>query len=253
MNRPQVSWPASPVRPTLAHGEVHVWCVALADVGPELAGTLSPAERDRAARLRFEADRRRYLASHGALRAILGGYLGVEPGAVSYAFTELGKPSLASGGPAFNLAHAGDLALVAVSLMPEVGVDLEPDRPIANLEAIGDRFVSDTEQRRLQSLQPAQRARAILECWTRWEAYLKARGLGVAGLDDAGARDVWPGGPTADGELIRTDLAPWVLYHLTPAPNYVGAVAVPGRATLRTFSWAPSVAIAPPVGRPSLR
>ncbi len=64
--------------------------------------------------------------SQGALREILGRYLGLPADELRFETNRHGKPRLASpaGGPAFNLSHSASLALVAVGRR-EVGVDVE--------------------------------------------------------------------------------------------------------------------------------
>ena len=64
--------------------------------------------------------------SRGALREILGRYLGLPADELRFETNRHGKPRLASpaGQPAFNLSHSDSLALVAVAGR-EVGVDVE--------------------------------------------------------------------------------------------------------------------------------
>jgi 4'-phosphopantetheinyl transferase len=97
-----------------------------------LQALLSPDEVERASRFIFERDRRRYVAARGQLRQLLGGYIGVAPEALSFAYGQYGKPRLAdpSASVEFNLAHSAALAVVAVAHGAIVGVDVEhrPER-----------------------------------------------------------------------------------------------------------------------------
>ena len=120
-----------------AEGEVHVWRVGLdppGEVVAELRGLLAADEVARAERFHFEQHRRRYTVGRGALRRLLGGYLGIPPDAVRFAYGEREKPRLAEQGAGlplqFNLSNSSELALVAVTVGPEVGVDLEAVRPM---------------------------------------------------------------------------------------------------------------------------
>src|SRR5207249_7736536 len=70
--------PLTPSRPSsfeLASDEVHSWCASL-DVPPEtsarLYATLTPDERTRSARFRFERDQQRFIVARGVLRELLG-------------------------------------------------------------------------------------------------------------------------------------------------------------------------------------
>ncbi|HLJ80192.1 MAG TPA: hypothetical protein VKT52_01820, partial [Ktedonobacterales bacterium] len=83
------TWDAPPERVTLAAGEVHIWLASLEPPDDELralAATLDAAERDRAARYRFERDRRRFIAARAILRAVLGAYLDVLPASIAFTY-----------------------------------------------------------------------------------------------------------------------------------------------------------------------
>src|SRR5688572_20859640 len=79
----------------------------------------------------------------------------------------------------FNLSHAGERALIAVSLGREVGVDIEEVRPIESL-TLADRFFAPAEFRAIEALSPAARTDAFFRCWTRKEAFIKAHGAGLS-------------------------------------------------------------------------
>lgn len=191
------------------------WRVRL-DVPPDaaarLAATLTDDERSRSARLRSERDRQRFVIAHGALREILGRYLDAPPGGIRFTYNAFGKPDLATDAGSrlrFNLAHSGDLALVAVAPDAAVGVDVERVRALPNHAEIARCFFTAEEAERLQRLPGDLQTNAFFECWTRKEAYAKARGEGIA------SNQV----PPADG---------WSCSSFEPAPGYVGAVVVAG-------------------------
>ena len=79
----------------LSTDEVHIWCVSL-DRSPQilskLKSLLSPTELARASRFHFEKDRNHFIVSHGLLRSILGGYLGLEPSQIQFRYGPYGKP-----------------------------------------------------------------------------------------------------------------------------------------------------------------
>src|ERR1017187_5397032 len=156
---------------------VDVWVVAL-DTG---TGWLppTPAEAGNAARLVSEPLRRRYLRSHAALRAILATYTAAP---LDFAMAEHGKPYL----PAFpdlrfNLSHSHDMALVAVTHGIEIGVDVERFRPMQECMAIAERFFPPLEAAELAAVPPEGREVEFFRLWTRIEAKLKARGIGLYG------------------------------------------------------------------------
>jgi 4'-phosphopantetheinyl transferase len=201
----------------LLRGAVHCWRIPLDLPEPaitRLRETLSWQELRRAAGLRSWRDRRRFVAAHGALRELLGRYLGLAPGRIGFKHGACGRPELARGGRLrFSLSHADGLALVAIAAQAEVGVDVERLRPVPEAGDIADGFFTATEAGALAALPPGRRDAAFLRCWTRKEAWLKARGCGLAGGMNL---------PLSGEERRWSWLAPAL------APGYVGAVAVRG-------------------------
>ncbi len=247
MDAPQQPWPDAPESPTLAEGEVHVWRVCLRrDEAAlrELLETLSPDERERGDRFHFRRDREHFIAARGALRAILGRYVGVAPGLLRFSYDGYGKPALsgAPGGDAlrFNLSHSNGLALYAVTRGREVGIDLEFVREDFAGFDIAERFFSTREVSALRALPPAARASAFFDCWTRKEAYIKALGEGLSHPLHAFTVSLTPGEPAA---LLYTDDDPqeaarWSLVELLPGEGYRAALAVEGVTTpLRYWRW----------------
>ncbi len=222
-----------------ASDEVHSWCVSL-DVPPEtsagLYATLTNDERNRSARLRFERDRRRFVVARGVLRKLLGRYLGIPPGSVRFVYNAFGKPELSpelGGRLKFNLSHSADLALIAIAVDAEIGVDLEFIREQSDWAEIARCFFSAAERDRLNRLPSHLYPQAFFSCWTKKEAYVKARGEGLAIPLTSFSVPLLDGTPT-DAVLARR----WSLYTLQPAPGYIGALAVEGRGRrLRQWHW----------------
>ncbi len=226
-------------------GEVHVWCVAL-EVPPEataaLNETLGEGERLRSARRHSARERQRFIVAHGALRELLGGYLGVEPGAVRFVHNAFGKPALS---PAFgsrlrfNLSHSAGLALIAVAVDADVGIDVECVRWHRDYDEIARHFFSAAELAQLEALEGDLRARAFFACWTKKEAYVKACGEGLTTpLASFSVPLATVAGALPDGSSDGTAVGRWALYALHPAPGYVGALAIRGagwRLTQRTW------------------
>src|SRR5579863_6090040 len=165
------------------HSQIDVWSILLPDDGrlpPGLPLCLSAEESGRAARFIFPRDRASYTVAHTALRGILARYTGEQPGAVSILTAEKGKPYL-PGHPdvRFNLSHSGSWAMAAVARGREVGVDIETIREDRSTIEIADRFFAPAEVRELMEAPPERRTRAFFACWSRKEAYIKARGEGL--------------------------------------------------------------------------
>ena len=150
---------------------------------------LSEAERARASRFVRPRDGRRFAVCRGSLRLILGQLTNASPQAVAFRFGPGGKPELAGPWPPgdapllrFNVTHSDDLALIAVSLDRELGVDLERLRTISEAARIVESYFTAAEQAQFAALEEPVSASAFLRGWTRKEAILKAKGVGLAGL-----------------------------------------------------------------------
>jgi len=170
-------------------GRVHVWRIAVGELPPadEAARlSLSPAERERAQGMVHPARRVEYVKLHALARRLLAACLDLPPAELQLGRGPHGKPFLSGPGEAvdlrFNLAHSGSLALLALCWGSEVGVDLEATRPRVSEAGLARRFFSPSESAEILGLSGGPRHEAFYRCWTRKEAYTKARGEGLARL-----------------------------------------------------------------------
>jgi 4'-phosphopantetheinyl transferase len=233
------SWPYPPPSFSLSADEVHVWLVNLDQPFlrvHQLMELLSEPERRRARRYCFERHRRRFVVARAVLRTIISYYTGLDPSNVEFLHGPQGKPCLpdrlGAGNLRFNLAHSNEVALYAFARGREIGIDVEHMRPVLDMEQITRRFFSTREYEELRHLPPELKQEAFFNCWTRKEAYLKARGEGLAQPLDAVEVSSTPGQPPY---LLRVQTDPeevlrWSLKALNPAPGYVAALAVEGHA-----------------------
>lgn len=176
----------------------HLWSARISDVRhrlPQFGEVLSLDEAQRAARYRFSRPRACFVAARTMLRCVLSRYLDMEASQLRFDHDEGGKPSLAvrqSRGICFNLAHSGDLILLAVARRRAVGVDMEHVRPLT-MNSVLRQFFSEGERDALAVCDPRHRHIALLSLWTCKEAYGKARGVGlrppILKLDEALATD----------------------------------------------------------------
>jgi len=181
------AWCDPPAGTVARSGEAHLWLLELPGLEAlrdRLASLLDESERDRAGRFRFERDRDRFRLFRAAVRIVLGRYLGRAPAGFRFEYASRGKPFLSGNDSGhsleFNLAHSGDLGLLGISLGRRIGVDVERvDRSKAGMD-IAERFFSPEEVRALAAVPGGGRTEAFFSCWTRKEAYLKARGDGLS-------------------------------------------------------------------------
>ena len=193
----------------------------------ELLSQLDRGEQERSARFRRPGDRNRYRLGRAALRQVLGAWLDRDPAALRFRYGPHGKPALdgvVDGSPHFNLAHSGDLILLALHPSRPVGVDVELLRPGLDWRPIARRILPTAAFARLESLPPEQGGAAFLNAWCRLEARLKASGEGLAGL-----------------ERLRRESAPQpgglALWDVEVPAGYGAAVALAEPAALGHGPW----------------
>ena len=231
------TWSTPQETPRLFPDEVHLWLVRLEGQHldlQDLRETLSKDEQSKANRFHFERHRRRYVVCRGILRKLIGGYLRQEPSYIRFQYEPMGKPVLDKGsgeGLQFNLSHSEGVALLALTRHREIGVDVEFLRPISDATQIAERFFSDHECADLRGLASQDQIAAFFNCWTRKEAYLKARGEGISrGLDQFCVSLV----PQEPARLLRVQWDPkeverWSMLSLKPTPDYIAALVVEGK------------------------
>jgi 4'-phosphopantetheinyl transferase len=234
-----VSWP-SPDLPLLKDDEVHVWLASL-EVSPheigKLAKLITEDELEKAGRFHFQTDRDHYIAAHGMLRSILGKYLKMDPEELTFYYGPYGKPMLTKKtNPCmvrFNISHSHGLALYVVAKC-EVGVDLEFIHEDYSFGGIVEQFFSQQEMAELNSCPEHLRVDLFFQLWTRKEAYLKARGLGLSGdLKQPEFFSVI----RSPGEFRSNQAkSPWVLMDIAVPSGYAASVAVKGH-NLRFKYW----------------
>jgi len=186
-----------------------------------LFDTLSTEERQRAGRFRFVEHRRHYIACRGMLREILATYLDVFPSQIRFAYNAYGKPVVPGSDVRFNVSHSDGWAMFAVTRGRDVGIDIERIEERFMQDQIPERFFSPREVETLRGSPPEQQTDAFFRCWTRKEAYIKARGLGLALPLDSFDVSLRPDEPAA---LLR-GAGNWSVKEL-PAPDGFQAAVV---------------------------
>ncbi len=241
-------WQTAPEPVMLPPGEVQVWRADL-DVGApallRLRESLSADEAARAERFHSPLLRDRFIAGRGILRAVLARYMGTPAGDLRFCTNAHGKPALIPGSGAqdlrFNLSHSHGLALFAFALGREVGVDLEYVRPSGTDDRVAERFFSAREVMALRTLPKSAQAEAFFHCWTRKEAYIKARGEGLSIGLNSFAVSLAPDQMT-NLSITRSDgseAGGWSLRALAPGDGYVSAVVAEGADwSLALWQWA---------------
>jgi len=242
-----MTWSGPPDGVRLGAADAHVWLATMPRLtawGGDFPDSLDEDERERARRFRFERDRRRFIAAHGWVRALLGAYLGLPPRRVRFTRGPYGKPSLemgcGDGALRFNLSHSHERVLCAVARRRDLGVDIEYMRELPDAAQVAETAFSARERAALLAQPPSARHAAFYACWSRKEAYIKAIGRGLDMPLDRFDVTVSAAEPArllgvADdpGEASR-----WELRDLPPIPGYAAALAHEGgRLDVACWEW----------------
>jgi 4'-phosphopantetheinyl transferase len=164
----------------------------------------------------------------------LGKYLSVNPKKIEFSYNPYGKPSLKPSnmqkGIGFNVSHAEDYILFAVSQNEGVGIDIEYLDPQFSTQEIAEQFFSSSEAAVFQSLPENFKTEAFFNCWTRKEAFIKAIGEGLScPLKDFDV-SLRPGDPAKLLEIRRpgASASEWGLFDIEVGKDYKAALAVKG-------------------------
>lgn len=240
-------WNSPPQHLVLGDDEIHVWRATLDPPITRvqaLEQTLDAGEQSRAQKFHFQKDRTHFIVARGLLRAILGRYLSREPHTLQFSYNKYGKPALtwepAGEALSFNMSHSHGMALYAVARIHNIGVDIEHINQSIECEKIAGRFFSPYEVNMLRAVPKQMQQEAFFNCWTRKEAYIKARGMGLS--LDLNLFDVSlaPEAPAAILNIREEnqDVSRWSLYDLSPGPGFKAALAVEGHPSLiKCWQW----------------
>lgn len=171
--------------------DVHVHLVDSDAIDPDALAAarlawLSTDERERYERYIPARSRHEYLVTRVLCRTLLARHLGVEPAALAFVLGPYGKPelrdpTLPAGVPLrFNLSNTNGLVACAITRGRDVGVDVEHLNRRTETLSVADRFFSAQETAALFALPASAQRQRFFELWTLKEAYIKARGLGLA-------------------------------------------------------------------------
>lgn len=198
-----------------------LWLVNLAAsaIERDSMALLDAKERAKATAFRFPLDRAHFIASHCALRRILGAHLkrGPEDIQLSRAACPVcgashGRPVVEGSSLQFSLSRRAGYCLIALA-PTVVGVDLEVYPKVGVADELSN-MLHPREQALLQLTSTEQRGAVFAQVWTRKEAYLKGLGIGLAR------------GTGQDYVAEDVQVADWKLYNVAAPAGLAAALAV---------------------------
>ncbi len=187
MNRP-LEWVNTKIPNPISifPSEMHVWKLDLGLVGQEsesLITLFSKEEKRRLKSFKFKKDRLRYRMTHYMKRLVIANYLNELPEKLNFTLGNQGKPAISAQqnwlNLQFNISHSHQIILMGVTLEDPIGIDTEYHAEDFSVESLGEIIFSPYEKQFFLKLTCQEKKKAFFRCWTRKEAYLKAKGCGI--------------------------------------------------------------------------
>lgn len=175
-------------REQLPQLEVHVWLarpeqITSNELLRDYEGLLDAEETALRSRLRFEADRHRYLVAHALLRTTLSAYADVDPRDWRFSRNAFGRPEPMpshQGRLRFNLSRTTGLIACAVTRDADLGIDVEDLHRMDDPMEVARHAFAPSEVADLEARGGDDRRLRFFEYWTAKEAWLKGRGVGLS-------------------------------------------------------------------------
>lgn len=181
---------------------------------------LTKEERDRVARPTFPARRREILLTRMLVRTTLSRYEDVDPRDWRFGVGERGRPFIEHSTLDFNLSHTEGMIVCLVAAIPGAGVDVEFLPRKNDTARVAKHFFAPQEQAGLPD--------RFFDYWTLKEAYIKARGKGLALPLDGFWFDISGEEPTISFDhRIPDDPSLWRFETLALSADHLCSVALP--------------------------
>lgn len=196
-----------------------------------LRDLLDDDERRRQQRFHFADDRTRYLVTRAMLRTVLSRYAPITPADWTFTANAYGRPEIANPhdgvrGLTFNISHTRGLIALGVTRHRALGIDVEhvSARPVP-IDIAAHHF-APAEVDALSRVPPERQQHRFFEYWTFKEAYIKARGMGLAIPLDRFAFH-YPHEHTVRIAIepdLHDDPDRWSFWQCRPAPDHLLAI-----------------------------
>ncbi|MEW4924159.1 4'-phosphopantetheinyl transferase superfamily protein [Algibacter sp. 2305UL17-15] len=168
----------------IQNNEVYIWiinCNLTKDNISFLSSFLSDDEILKASKFRFNKDKNCSVITRGVLRLLTSKYLKINPEDIKFKYGKFGKPDFDFDTPLkFNVSHAGDLAVIGFVNNYDIGIDVEYIKGDFDVLEIVDNYFSKQEIKTLNSIPKTLQTEAFYRGWTRKEAFIKGKSLGLS-------------------------------------------------------------------------
>lgn len=218
-----------------AHDRIDLWITSCGNIEESLIDqyryVMSGDEQHKAARFRFECDRRRYIVTRALVRTVLCRYVPRAPTALRFTTNAYGRPEIANEGEverslSFNVSHSSDRILLGVTRENALGVDIEAVAPARVALDVAHRCFSARELAALMALPPASQVQRFFEYWTLKESYVKAVGMGLSLPLDSFSFDLCERRGIRFSSSASEQVASWRFWDFRPITGFIAAVCV---------------------------
>lgn len=145
---------------------------------------LSTGERARYARYIRDSDRELFLVAHVLMRTTLSRYADIAPQDWTFETDEHGRPEITNArapeGLRCNLSHTDGLVALVVHDAADAGIDVERVGAVADMHSVARTVFADGELAQFATLPADARPVRFTTLWTLKEAFIKAKGMGLA-------------------------------------------------------------------------
>lgn len=214
--------------------EIHAWLARPDAMDLSAAAQLLATEElQRRDRISHARTRLAFVAGRVLVRSILTRYGDRPANDWRFELNEHGRPDLIKEQRRdvdlrFNISHTDGLIVCAIARDRDLGVDLENINRRDRTAAIAERFFAPSEVAALRALPEAEQNERFFSYWTLKEAYIKARGMGLA-IPLGSFAFVLDGDQSATirfGEGCLDDPERWRFFRERPTGDHRLAVAV---------------------------
>lgn len=165
--------------------------LTLADLPPCAFNLLSKTELEQCLSFDYEQDQLVHLCSRVLRRRILGSAMGVPAAALMFTVGAFGKPSvlpahsMSNNRVEFSVSHSGHYLAILMTTNGLCGVDIEsPDNSLDTTNILAGTLLSARENDFIVSASNRRESLVrFYQVWTLKEAFLKANGEGLSGLE----------------------------------------------------------------------
>ena len=173
----------------LPKNEAHIWLVdprmiTSTSLLEQYFPLMNEAESVQQQRFYREVDRHRYLVTRALVRTTLSRYIQRSPDEWEFVFNEYKRPDIAPQQQEiplrFNLSHTRGMIACLVNLEQDAGVDVEDITRSTGVMNIANYSFASGETEALLNADPERQKHLFFQYWTLKEAYIKAKGMGLA-------------------------------------------------------------------------